>query len=400
MAERMADVCIVGGGLVGMFSALFLRQRRKSVILVEKTTCGREASAVNFGNMRLQGRKPAEYALALSAHDLWERFETITGERITIERCGLAYIALGADQHSRLETIHREASAAGVNVDLLDADEVHRLWPTLSDVVTGASWSPRDAVSEPQEACAALFRAIERAGVEIVERTAVQAVVPVQGGLSVRAHDGRAVTCSHVVSAAGAWSGRLAAALGEPVPMFAAGPQLVLTAPAAPLRLPSMLAADGSIIFRQRGDGRILTTMFPRQPSDLDTGASTVGKLQIDRTLRRLAEVVPSLDNLTVERAWSGVEGYLPDMLPVLSPSSTTPGVIHAFGLSGHGYQLSPGVGRVVADLVTQGSAAVPIEAFDIVRHKGEVMPDERLSREFVARQVAAFARPGKGTTR
>ena len=154
-----------------------------------------------------------------------------------------------------------------------------------------------------------------------------------------------------------------------------------------------MLAADGSIIFRQQPDGRILTTMFPRQPSDLEVGAPPVAPAQVERTLARLAEVVPALGNVKIERAWSGVEGYLPDMLPVLSPSHTTEGVIHAFGFSGHGYQLAPGVGRAVADLVTRGRAGVPIAAFDIARYKSNVTPDERLAREFTTSQVASVAR-------
>ena len=388
MSDKQCDVSIIGGGLVGLFSALFLVQRGCSVVLLEKGECGREASRLNFGNMRLQGRNPVEYPLALSAHDLWERFEAVTGEPCAIERCGQAYVALALDQYGRLQQIAAQASAAGINVDLLDDQAVRRLWPALSPLVVGATWSPRDAVSEPPEATAAVVRAVRRAGVTIRESTTVVSIDRSTHGLEVTASNGQTVTSRHVVNAAGAWAGRLSAALGEPVPMFAAGPQLVLTTPAALLKLPSMLAADGSIIFRQRPDGRILTTMFPRQPGDLDTGMAPIAPAQIERTLRRLADVVPALGNVTVEHSWSGVEGYLPDMLPVLTPSRTTEGVIHAFGFSGHGYQLAPGVGRAIAELVTTGRAGVPITAFDIARYKGEVVPDERLGQEFEVSQL------------
>ena len=121
-----------------------------------------------------------------------------------------------------------------------------------------------------------------------------------------------------------------------------------------------------------------------------------IAPTQIERTLRRLADVVPALGNVTVEHSWSGVEGYLPDMLPVLSPSRTTEGVIHAFGFSGHGYQLAPGVGRAIAELVTTGMAGVPITAFDIARYKGEVVPDERLGQEFEVPQVVRGIQNGK----
>ncbi len=396
MGDRPYDVCIIGGGLVGLFSALFLVQRGGRVVLLEKGECGREASSLNFGNMRLQGRNPAEYPLALSAHDLWERFEAITGESCAIERCGQAYIALAPDQHARLQQIAAQANAAGINVDLLDDREVRRLWPALSPLASSATWSPRDAVSEPPDATAAVVRAVRRAGVDIREGWTVVSIDRSSRGLEVNSNDGHSITSRHVVNAAGAWAGRLSATLGEPVPMFAAGPQLVLTSPAANLYLPSMLAADGSIIFRQRPDGRVLTTMFPRQPGDLENGMPPIAPAQIERTLRRLAEVVPALGNVNVERAWSGVEGYLPDMLPVLSPSRTTEGVFHAFGFSGHGYQLAPGVGRAVADLITAGTTGVPIAAFDIARYNGKVVPNERIEWEFEITQAARMTQNGR----
>jgi sarcosine oxidase, subunit beta len=69
-----------------------------------------------------------------------------------------------------------------------------------------------------------------------------------------------------------------------------------------------------------------------------------------------------------VIRSWTGIDGLMPDVLPVMGPSRTTPGLIHAFGFSGHGFMLGPGVGAVLAELVLDGRTDVPLEAFDIAR--------------------------------
>jgi sarcosine oxidase subunit beta len=58
----------------------------------------------------------------------------------------------------------------------------------------------------------------------------------------------------------------------------------------------------------------------------------------------------------------------MPDRIPVIGPSVTTPGLIHAFGFSGAGFQIAPGVGEVVAELIRDGSTRTPIEAFSIGR--------------------------------
>ena len=86
-------------------------------------------------------------------------------------------------------------------------------------------------------------------------------------------------------------------------------------------------------------------------------------------------------------RTWSGYEAYLPDRLPILGFSPSTPGLIHAFGFSGAGFQIAPAVGEVLAELVRDGRTTTPIEAFDANRFSkaqasscGPVTPDDALA--------------------
>ncbi len=82
----------------------------------------------------------------------------------------------------------------------------------------------------------------------------------------------------------------------------------------------------------------------------------------------RAAALVPRLKHVALLRAWAGVEGEMPDKIPVLGWSRTRPGLIHAFGFSQHGFQLGPAIGAIVADLVTTGATATPIAPFAIDR--------------------------------
>ena len=130
---------------------------------------------------------------------------------------------------------------------------------------------------------------------------------------------------------------------------------------------------------------------FPRVKADLATGTAIVPPDRVERGLARLAEVAPGLGSMRKGRVWSGVEGYLPDMLPVIGWSGTTPALLHAFGFSGHGFQLAPGVGAVVADLVVTGTSQTPIDAFSISRFACGIIPDEKLWSEFDPELVARF---------
>ena len=97
------------------------------------------------------------------------------------------------------------------------------------------------------------------------------------------------------------------------------------------------------------------------------------------RSIPKLLEVVPALADAHIVRTWTGIDGETPDAIPVLGASATTPGLFHAFGFSGHGFQLGPAVGEVLAELATRGSTPTPIEAFRVDRFtRQKVLPDVR----------------------
>src|SRR3954469_508322 len=98
-----SGVAIVGGGLVGTWTAYFLRKRGHSVTVIEKGAVGSQASGVNFGNVRLEGRHPTEFPLALRAIAQWERIQELIGESCEFTPCGHSYIALDPKELPRLE---------------------------------------------------------------------------------------------------------------------------------------------------------------------------------------------------------------------------------------------------------------------------------------------------------
>ena len=128
----------------------------------------------------------------------------------------------------------------------------------------------------------------------------------------------------------------------------------------------------------------MIVGFYPRGPADRVQNRAPVPPAKVLLGLAHMARVMPMLASAQVIRVWSGIEGYLPDMLPVMGWSRTTKNLLHAFGFCGHGFQLSPGVGYTLAEMIDEGRASIPIGAFAIDRFAGEVQPDqERLSGEF-----------------
>ena len=87
--------------------------------------------------------------------------------------------------------------------------------------------------------------------------------------------------------------------------------------------------------------------------------------------MTKTLDLVPALRGAHIIRTWAGIDGQMPDRIPVIGFSKTTPNLVHAFGFSGHGFQLGPVVGDILAELISEGRSASPLEPFAITRFAG-----------------------------
>jgi sarcosine oxidase subunit beta len=401
---RRVDTAIIGGGLMGCWTALMLRRRNAdhSVCVLEKGKVGAQASGVNYGNLRIQGRHPRQLPLSLRAADLWERLPALVGEACEFDATGHLYAARDVPKEiEKAETASRQAREVGLAAEVLDARELARRWPWLRGFAM-ASWSPRDAIANPRLVTPAVARAARSQGALIAEDTPAHAATWTGEAFRIEAGAGLIIEAKTLVNAAGAWATQVAGWFGEAAPVVAAGPPQFVTDAMPYFIRPSVQAVDGTVIFRQVRQGHVVVAGYPRSPSDPVANRAPVDARKIIAAMGHLRRAVPALAGAALLRVWSGIEGYLPDMLPVISPSGTTPRLLHAFGFCGHGFQLAPGVGDVLADLVLDGTTATPLDHCGIGRFAdGSAGVAEHFTREFDASlQAQAAAHPAAGAAR
>src|SRR6476659_11213887 len=88
-----ADAVLIGGGIVGVFTAYYLAKRGLKVALVEKGRVGAEQSSRNWGWCRQQNRDARELPLATRSLSLWDELAADLGEDVGFRRCGLLYLS-------------------------------------------------------------------------------------------------------------------------------------------------------------------------------------------------------------------------------------------------------------------------------------------------------------------
>ena len=372
MKPQKSDVLIIGGGIMGSTSAFFLRRRGHSVTLLERDQIGQYASGVNFGNVRRQGRYLGQLELANRSWALWKRLPELIDDDLEFIASGHMRVCYREDEIAELEAYAAAPEAAQLDLRIYRGAELHRRFPFLGPDVKGGSYAPHDGHANPRLAAPAFARAARRLGAQIEEQTEVAEVQKVGGEFSVTTTDGRQFSAAQLLITAGAWGQKLSLQFGEPVPLDTHGPQMAVTEP-VPYALPTVIGVytkipEEVIYFRQIPRGNIVIGGGYRSKPDMLNRRAYVEPRSILNQVNQMRRLLPGVGNLSIIRVWSGIEGYLPDSLPVMGPSGTVDGLFYAFGFCGHGFQLGPGVGDVMAELISTGSTSTSIEPFSIRR--------------------------------
>lgn len=366
------DVCVIGGGFHGCSAAFALARRKRSVLVLERDHVGRHASGVNAGGVRTLLRHEAEIPLALEAREIWQRIADEVGDDCGYHRTGQVAVATTRAGRDQLAQRHAQMTAAGwCHEQWMDADELRRWMPGLTEATQGGLAAPDDGAASPYHATMAFARAARGAGAAIREGCEVAAVEALADGRwRIRSSSGE-VRAEHVVNTAGAWGDRIAAMVGDAVPLDYFLPMMMITARVPQALGPVVISADPPLSFKQTatgglliGGGRPAAGGRDGQPDQLDFAGL---RMSAD-TVRNL---FPGFGDVPIVRAWSGTEGRFDDGIPVIGPSLSAERVWHAFGFCGHGFQLAPIVGRLIAEGMIDGRTSLPIEPFSLARFSG-----------------------------
>lgn len=365
---KTADVIVVGGGIHGCSTALHLALRGVRPLLLEKDYCGRHASGVNAGGVRQLARHVAEVPLSVASMELWERIEDLVGDDCGFESHGQVLVAEDEADFDNCRARVDDLRLRGfTHEELIDRSELKRLVPAVSDYCPGGVVSRRDGAADPFRTTQAFRRRAIECGATVREGVRVLSIVRRGGIWHVATTDG-ALEAPVLVNAAGAWSGRLAEMAGEPVPLDVIAPMLMITARVPHFLDPVIILRGRKLSFKQFRNGTVLIGGGHLGKAYPDENTTVLDWQKLTASARTVDELFPVMRAATIVRAWAGIEARMPDDIPVIGPSKAADGLFHQFGFSAHGFQLGPGVGALMSELIATGTTHLPIEPFCVDR--------------------------------
>jgi glycine/D-amino acid oxidase-like deaminating enzyme len=360
-----ADVVVVGGGLEGTAIAWELTRRGGTdVVVCERDTVGSGGTGKSSGVVRCHYGVSTLAAMATRSLELFENAEELLGEDIGFRQTGYV-VGVGEPDVAALRASLANQRAVGVQTEEIDAVEVARLWPAaeLTDFAA-FGWEARGGYGDAYRTAQAYAGAARRAGARIRQGTAVTAVLADRDRVTgVRLADGSEIAAGAVVVAAGPWSVPLLAAHGIELPITVHREAIVLLDPGADLGPVPVFSDLVSLQYiRADGGGQLLfgnSDLSVPEPADPDDYLNRATPDFLDMAVEKIAHRFPGLPDASVTGTYAGCYDVTPDFNPVVSEAPLD-GLFVAAGFSGHGFKISPAVGRLVADLVLDGKSADP----------------------------------------
>ena len=416
LPER-ASVVVIGGGIIGVCTALFLAEKGHDVVLCEKGRIGGEQSSRNWGWCRTMGRDYGEIPLAIESLRLWRGMNERTGRETGFRQPGIMYLCQTEKEIADQEAWLEQARQYQVDSRLVRGTALDAIMPGATRTFVAGLHTPSDGRAEPMHAAPAIAEAARDHGAKIFTNCAVRGIDLHNGRLvGVITEKGR-IRCDAAVLAGGAWSRLFAGNAGFDLPQLKVLGSVFRTRPLP--GGPDITAAGQVFAFRKRLDGgysiarrnantaeitpdhfRLLSDFLPRLINNRKEIRLRVGLRSWEelRTRRRwtmdeatpmeavrvldpkpkesilreartvLSQAFPAFAGMQVEQSWAGLMDVTPDAVPVIDEVEKIPGFFIATGFSGHGFGIGPGAGRLMADLVAGDRPVVDPAPFRLER--------------------------------
>jgi sarcosine oxidase subunit beta len=379
MLPTTADILIIGGGCMGASIAYHLARRRagKIVLLEREKFLAMGSTGRNAGGVRYQFSTPVNIQLSIYSLDIIARFEEIFGVSAEYHPLGYLFLLTSTDEVAHFQqNIALQKSLGVQDVRFLSTDDISKLAPHVNlEGVLGGSICPRDGTADPYTVTQTYGSEAKKHGVDIETDTNVIMVETKNGHVARVVTDKGAIETNVVVNCAGPWAAKVGAMVGLDIPIVPLRRQFFNTdaIPEIPRDHPFVIEFATSLYFHPDHPG-LLVGMSNRQetPSELDAEYPyAIDEPFHFETLERALYRLPLLENARVTKQMAGLYEVTPDAHPILGESRDVPGFFICAGFSGHGFQHSPGAGKVMSEMILEGAPkTIDVSMLDLERFR------------------------------
>lgn len=365
MTTTTARFLIIGGGLEGLAIAWSLAdQGETDVVVVERDTLCSGMTGKSSGVVRCHYGNPSLAAMSWYGVDIFTRATEIFGDDMAFQQCGYV-VGVGENNIEPLRANVSMMQNLGIDVEFIGNDKMAELWPGLHlDDFAAFAYEPLGGRGEAYMAGMAFAASARKLGVKIRQSTPVTRLLAHDSGRVYGAElgNGDDIHADTVIVAAGPWTPALTEAVGAPVDVRAQRAQLVLVDQGVPTPVVPVLSdlAGLSYICREPNGELLVGNSDHSSPQyiDPDNYVNRADESTIDKIIMKLGHRLPDMPDPRITSSYVGAYDVTPDYNPIIGPAPVD-GLFLATGFSGHGFKISPAVGKLAADLLLTGTTTL-----------------------------------------
>ncbi|MBN1980037.1 MAG: FAD-binding oxidoreductase [Chitinivibrionales bacterium] len=374
MGNTSFDVIILGGGSVGVPTALFLTLENQRVLVIEKESAvGQGQQKAAIGGVRATHSDPAKILLCKESLSIFSSWEAQYGHDIGWKKGGYTFPVYREKEETTLKGLLPTQKSFGLNINWIEPDGIKEIIPGVNPVdLRGGTFSPDDGQVSPLLAIDAMFTLSKQKGCTYKFRENVTEVLTENGRVTGIKTDKDTYYAPIVVNATGSDARQIGQLSGLTVPVTPDSHEAGISAPMeqflGPLVVdlrPGVEGKTSNFYFGQNHEGAII---FCYTPSSLFVGTNRESTSEFLPILAsRMIQLIPRLKNILIRRVWRGLYPMTPDGLPIIDKVREIEGLYLIVGMCGQGFMLGPGVGKNMAHFILHGKPLISPEVFNLL---------------------------------
>ena len=367
---KIADIVIIGGGVMGASTAYHLAEAGvNDVVLVDRETqFGLGATGRCAGGVRYQFATEINVRLSIASLKMIEEFEETTGQDPFYRPCGYLFVLTNDEDLRTFQNNVQMQQALGVNTTWLDGDQVRSRLPLMHfEDAVGGTIHERDGLADPNSIVMGYIQRARQLGVRTYTDIEVINLADKAGRISTVETTKGSISTPIVVNAAGPWAGRIGAMVGIEVPITPIRRQMITTTPLPdlPADFPFVIDFAQSLYFHREGEGILTGMSNPEEEPGFDQSIDEIWELEaMEAAVKRM----PMLENAGRMAGWAGLYEVTPDAHPIYGATEVQ-GFYIVGGFSGHGFMHGPISGKLMTEIILEGSSStIDVSDLDLNR--------------------------------
>lgn len=346
------DVCIVGGGVMGCSTALFLAKAGMRVAVLERHALCRSASGVNAGTLTLHMTRAALVPYAMKAWEMWMRPETWLGQGVLATAAPGLSLAFTDAEVAMLEQRAAARREYGADISLLSPAAAQRIDPGINPSIKAAAFCEIDGFASAYLTGRAFHAALRDAGVTVIEQFSVGHIERQNAGYRLSTADRtQSVEASRLVLAGGVWLEPMLAMVGIKIAVKTLINQLIVTERMPTVMRSVLSIANGLLSMKQFANGTVVIGGGWQGMGSRELGGRETIPENLIGNLRLGQHAVPALASARVARIWLGLESETADAMPMIGPLAGHPD-LYVIGCVHSGYTSGPYMGKLLAQQI------------------------------------------------